>query len=83
MPMKRKSSSDLADVTASANELTGAMPRPVGGTGAVAIQDVTDAPCAPCITAEDPAHSPLLGGSARPYGAHNRPTSTPDDRPAR
>ncbi len=83
MSAKRKPNALLSDVTASATEMTGAMPRPVGGAGAASVNDVTVADCIPCITAEDPAHSPLLGGSARPYGVHNPPKTTPDDHPAR
>ena len=49
----------------SATEMTGAAPRAMDEDAAETIADITNARCSPSFTAEDPAHSPLLGGNGR------------------
>ena len=49
----------------SANEMTGAAPRAIDEEAAETIADITNARCSPSFAAEDPSHSPLLGGNGR------------------
>ena len=67
----------------SATEMTGAAPRAMDEDAAETIADITNARCSPSFSAEDPSHSPLLGGNGRPSDTHNSRTTTPGSRPAR
>ena len=49
----------------SATEMTGAAPRAMDEEAAETISDITNARCSPSFAAEDPSHSPLLGGNGR------------------
>lgn len=67
----------------SATECTGAAPRAMDQDAAETIEDLTNARCSPSFTAEDPSHSPLLGGNGHLSDTHNPPMSAPACRPAR
>lgn len=47
----------------SATEMTGAAPRAMDEEAAETIADITNGRCSPSYSAEDPSHSPLLGGN--------------------
>lgn len=66
----------------SATDCTGAAPRALDDAAAHTIEALTDMRCSPSFTAEDPAHSPLLGGNAGLSGTHNRRSTTPSRRSA-
>ena len=66
----------------SATDCTGAAPRALDDAAAHTIEALTDMRCSPSFTAEDPAHSPLPGGNADPFGTHNQRWTRPGSRPA-
>ena len=47
----------------SSTECTGAAPRAMDEDAAETIADITSMRCSPSYSAEDPSHSPLLGGN--------------------
>ena len=67
----------------SATECTGAAPRAMDEDAAETIADITNARCSPSFSAEDPSHSPLLGGNGRLSDTRSSRTTTPGSRPAR
>ena len=68
---------------ASATEYTGMLPAITNESDPDALSVVTEVPCPVTPSLEDPAHSPLLGGSVRPYGAHSPRKTTPAAHPAK
>lgn len=67
----------------SATECTGAAPRAMDEDAAETIADLTNMRCSPSFTAEDPAHSPLLGGNGRLSDTRSSRSTTPGSRPAK
>ena len=59
----------------SATEMTGAAPRAMDEEAAETIADITNGRCSPSYSAEDPSHSPLLGGNGRLSDIHSQQTN--------
>ena len=66
----------------SATECTGAAPRAMDEEEAETIADITNNRCSPSFTAEDPSHSPLLGGNGRLSDTHSSRTNKSTSRRA-
>ena len=66
----------------SATECTGAAPRAMDEDAAETIADITNARCSPSFSAEDPSHSPLLGGNGRLSDTHSSRTNKSTSRRA-
>lgn len=74
---------DLENNLVSSTECTGMLPAIAAYDTPHSMSAATDVP-APVIAArEDPARSPLTGGSEHPYGGRSQPRTTPDVRPAK
>ena len=67
----------------SATEMTGAAPRAMDEEAAETIADITNSRCSPSFAAEDPSHSPLLGGNGHLSDTHSSRTNKSAARPAR
>lgn len=74
---------DLEGTLASATEFTGMLPAIATYDDPDGLAAAVDVPAPVTAAGEDPAHSPLLGGSVRPYGARNPQTTTQATRPAK
>ncbi len=74
---------DLKDTLASATEFTGMLPAITTHNDPEALAAAMDVPCPVIAAREDPARSPLTGGSEHLSGAHNPRRTTPNDHPAR
>ena len=59
----------------SATECTGAAPRAMDEEAAETVSDIINARCSPSFAAEDPSHSPLLGGNGRLSDTRSQRTS--------
>lgn len=74
---------DLDNNLVSSTECTGMLPAIADYDTPHGMSAATDVP-APVIAArEDPARSPLTGGSEHLYGGHSQPMTTPAVRPAK
>ena len=67
----------------SATECTGAAPRAMDEDAAETIADITNARCSPSFSAEDPSHSPLLGGNGRLSDTRSSRTSKSEPQSGR
>ena len=76
-------SSELNNSLVSSTECTGMLPAIATHNDPEALAAAMDVP-APVIAAqEDPARSPLTGGSEHLYGGRSQPKTTPGVRPAK
>ena len=67
----------------SSTECTGMLPAIADYDTPDAMSAATDVPRPVIAALEDPARSPLTGGSEHLYGGHSRPMTTPGVRPAK
>ena len=74
---------ELDNSLVSSTECTGMLPAIADYDTPDAMSAATDVPRPVIAALEDPARSPLTGGSEHLFGGHSRPRTTPDVRPAK
>ena len=75
--------SDLDNNLVSSTECTGMLPAIATYDAPHGLAADTDVPHPVTAAREDPARSPLTGGSEHLYGGHSQPRTTPAVRPAK